>query len=63
MCRARSRTSIRVTVRSNAYSVPVRLIGRRLRVPLHANDLVVYDGRTEVARHERLSGRGSRSPN
>jgi hypothetical protein len=47
-----------VTVRSNAYSVPVRFIGRQLRVLLHANDLVVYDGRTEVARHERLSGRG-----
>ncbi|MGV9884809.1 IS21 family transposase [Streptomyces sp. NPDC003006] len=47
-----------ITVRSNAYSVPVRFIGRQLRVLLHANDLVVYDGRTEVARHERLSGRG-----
>ncbi|WP_327593365.1 Mu transposase domain-containing protein [Streptomyces chartreusis] len=47
-----------ITVRSNAYSVPVRFIGRQLRVLLHANDLVVYDGRTEVALHERLSGRG-----
>ncbi|WP_405821228.1 IS21 family transposase [Streptomyces sp. NBC_01390] len=47
-----------VTVRCNSYSVPVRLIGRQLRVLLHANDLVVYDGRTVVAHHERLSGRG-----
>ncbi|MCW8103425.1 Mu transposase domain-containing protein [Streptomyces tauricus] len=47
-----------ITILSNAYSVPVRFIGRQLRVLLHANDLVVYDGRTEVARHERLSGRG-----
>jgi transposase len=43
-----------VTVRTNRYSVPVRLVGRRVRVQLHASDLVVYDGRTEVARHERL---------
>ncbi len=47
-----------VTVRCNSYSVPVRFIGRQLRVLLHANDLVVYDGRTVVAHHERLSGRG-----
>ncbi|MFI0243068.1 Mu transposase domain-containing protein [Streptomyces sp. NPDC016845] len=47
-----------ITVRSNTYSVPVHFIGRQLRVLLHANDLVVYEGRTEVARHERLSGRG-----
>lgn len=43
-----------VTVRTNRYSVPVRLVGRQVRVQLHASDLVVYDGRTEVARHERL---------
>ena len=34
--------------------MPVRLIGRRVRVLLHASELVVFDGRTEVARHERL---------
>ena len=34
--------------------MPVRLIGRQVRVLLHASELVVYDGRTEVARHERL---------
>jgi hypothetical protein len=32
----------------------VRLIGRTFRVMLHASELVVYDGREEVARHERL---------
>jgi hypothetical protein len=34
----------------------VRLIGRRVRVLLHASDLVIYDGRTEAARDERLPG-------
>ncbi|MGW6889021.1 Mu transposase domain-containing protein [Streptomyces chartreusis] len=33
-----------ITVRSNAYSVPVRFIGRQLRVLLHVNDLVVPPG-------------------
>jgi len=47
-----------VTVRMNRYSVPVRLIGRPVRVLLHASELVIYDGRAEVARHERLSTRG-----
>lgn len=46
-----------IMVRNNRYSVPVRLIGRRVRVLLHASDLVIYDGRTEAARHERLPGR------
>ncbi|MEU0194696.1 hypothetical protein ABZ250_33380 [Streptomyces afghaniensis] len=52
-----------ISVRGNAYSVPVRFVGRQLTVLLHANylDLIVYDGRTVVTRHERLSGRhGSR---
>jgi transposase len=47
----------RVNVRTNGYSVPARLIGRRVRVLLHASDLVIYDGRAEVARHERLPGK------
>ncbi|MFE5923204.1 hypothetical protein [Streptomyces sp. NPDC056468] len=42
-------------MRTNSYSVPVRLIGRTVRVLLHANDLVVYDRDQEVARRERLS--------
>src|ERR1700735_4601117 len=46
-----------VMVRNTRYSVPVRLIGRRVRVLLHASDLVIYDRRTEAARHERLPGR------
>ena len=47
-----------VTVRSNRYSVPVRLIGRQVRVLLHASTVEVYDGRTLAARHERLMGKG-----
>ncbi|MEV4927795.1 IS21 family transposase [Streptomyces roseoverticillatus] len=50
-----------IHVRGNAYSVPVRFIGHQLRVLLNANDLVVFDGRHEVTRHERLGSRaGSR---
>jgi hypothetical protein len=47
-----------VTVRTNRYSVPVRLVGRQVRVELHASHLVVYDGRDQVARHERLMAKG-----
>lgn len=47
-----------ISIRTNRYSVPVRLIGRRVRVLLHASELVVFDGRTEVARHERLLAKG-----
>lgn len=43
-----------VSIRTNRYSVPVRLIGQRVRVLLHASEVVIYDGRTEIARHERL---------
>ncbi|GAA3475530.1 hypothetical protein GCM10018966_000560 [Streptomyces yanii] len=46
----------------NRYSVPVRLIGRTVRVMLHASELVVYDGREEVARHERLIARNGTLP-
>ncbi|GGO59336.1 transposase [Streptomyces lasiicapitis] len=46
------------TVRNNRYSVPVRLIGRTVRVLLHASELVVFDDGREVARHERLSAQG-----
>lgn len=42
-----------VSVR-NRSSAPVRLIGRQVRVLLRASEAVIYDGRTEVARHERL---------
>ena len=37
--------------------MPVRLIGRRVRILLHASDLAICDGRTEAARHERLPGK------
>ncbi|GAA2145745.1 Mu transposase domain-containing protein [Actinomadura napierensis] len=47
-----------IGVRTNHYSVPVRLIGRTVRVLLHASELIVYDGQVEVARHERLLAKG-----
>jgi hypothetical protein len=47
-----------ITVRTNRYSVPTRLIGKRVRVVLHASHLVVYDKNVEVARHERLIAKG-----
>lgn len=47
-----------ITVRTNRYSVPVRLIGKRVRVVLHASHLVVFDRNVEVARHERLIAKG-----
>ncbi len=49
----------RVTVRQCHYSVPAKLIGRRVRVVLRAAELVVFDGRREAARHERSTVRGS----
>ncbi|MFI9755967.1 Mu transposase domain-containing protein [Streptomyces collinus] len=47
-----------VRVRTNRYSVPVGLIGRTVRVILHASEVVVYDGGKEAARHERLIAKG-----
>ncbi|MFI9780582.1 Mu transposase domain-containing protein [Streptomyces sp. NPDC051956] len=47
-----------IAVRTNRYSVPVRLIGKRVRVVLHASHLAVYDTGVEVARHERLIAKG-----
>ena len=51
----------RITVRQCHYSVPARLIGHRVRVVLRAGELIVFDGRTEVARHERASVRGAQT--
>ena len=48
-----------ITVRMNTYSVPAKFLGRQLRVLLHASELAVYDGRAEVARHERLMTKGA----
>lgn len=42
----------------NGHSVPVRVIGCRARAVLHANELVVHDGTTEMVRHERLIAKG-----
>ncbi|HEY1715182.1 MAG TPA: IS21 family transposase [Solirubrobacteraceae bacterium] len=47
-----------VRVRTVTYSVPVRLIGRQVRVQLHANDLEIFDGRELAAGHERCGVRG-----
>ena len=49
----------RVTVRQIHYSVPAKLIGRRLRVIARASEILVFDGRHVVARHERSTARGS----
>lgn len=38
--------------------MPARLIGRRVRVQLGASQLLVFDGRVEVARHERCTTKG-----
>jgi transposase len=51
----------RVTVRQCHYSVPVSLIGRTVRVSLRASELVICDGRREVARHPRLTRKGAQS--
>lgn len=51
----------RITVRQCHYSVPVRLIGQRVRVFLRASELVILDGRTEVARHARAVRKGSQA--
>lgn len=50
-----------ITVRMAKYSVPSRLIGRRVRVSLRASEVVVFDGRTLVARHARVVTRGGQS--
>jgi transposase len=48
----------RITVRQCRYSVPARLIGRRVRVLLRATELLVFDGAVQVARHARAITRG-----
>lgn len=49
-----------IMVRCCQYSVPARLIGRRVTVRLSASQLVVFDGKTQVARHERCTVKGGR---
>ena len=46
-----------VTVRMVKYSVPARLIGRRVRVSLQASRVRIFDGRTLVADHPRRIAR------
>jgi hypothetical protein len=48
-----------ITARTNRYSVPVRLIGRQVRVQLHASHLVVYDDRVSPAGPRPSPTRGS----
>lgn len=50
-----------IAVRMARYSVPAYLIGRRVRVSLRASELVVFDGREQVARYERVITRGGAS--
>lgn len=49
----------RITVRQCRYSVPARLIGRRVRALLRAGEVIVLDGRREVARHARAVSKGA----
>lgn len=51
----------RVIVRQCHYSVPAALIGRRVRVLLRATEVVVFDGRRQVAVHARATARGSQT--
>jgi len=51
----------RVTVRQCHYSVPAALIGRNVRVSLRASELVIFDGRRQVARHPRIVRKGAQS--
>jgi hypothetical protein len=46
-----------IRVRMVRYSVPARFIGRRVRVSLKASEVVVFDGRTVIARHPRVVAR------
>ncbi|WP_239591662.1 IS21 family transposase [Mycolicibacterium tusciae] len=46
------------TVRTCRYSVPVRLIGRRVRVLLRASELLIFDGGAQIARHQRCTTKG-----
>ena len=51
----------RVPVRQCRYSVPTRLIGRRVEVRLGAEELTIFDKGRLVARHDRLVHRGEES--
>lgn len=55
--------SAMITVRMARYSVPARFIHRRVRVSLRASEVVVFDGRLQIARHPRVITRGGQSVN
>ena len=50
-----------ITVRMAKYSVPARFIGRKVRVSLRASEVVAFDGRMVIARHERVVTQGGQS--
>lgn len=52
-----------IRVRMASYSVPARYIGRQVRVFLRASEVVVFDGRTEIARHPRVVTQHGQSVN
>ena len=43
-----------IRVRMANYSVPARFINRQVRVSLRASEVVIFDGRVEIARHPRV---------
>jgi len=45
------------TVRTNRYSVPARLAGRKIRARVGASEISFWHDGKQVAQHERLSGR------
>ena len=53
--------SAMITVRMVKYSVPARFIGRKVRVSLRASEVVVFDGRTVSARHQRIAAKRGQS--
>lgn len=50
-----------VTVRQNRYSVPVALAGLRVAARIGAREITISHAGAEVARHERLHGKGGTS--
>lgn len=46
-----------VTVRMVKYSVPAKLINRKVRVSLRASEVLIFDGSNLVARHQRVAAR------
>ena len=49
----------RISVGKCRYSVPARLIGKRVRIQLTANELEVFDGSRKAAVHPRLAASGA----